>query len=146
MSLRQFQHDDTEAQRIRVARWRSHATRAGAYLAWAVVGVGLAIPGVRGLFRMADRVGETEKFLAGAVLLLLLLPGCLRQPCEPVERETIAPNDQGFLIPYTGDTTKQTATHNEESLRANPVATEPIGIASVGGPHDHRPDRPGADQ
>jgi hypothetical protein len=111
LSLRQFENDDTVAQRIREARRRSDARMAGTYLAWAVVGVVLAIPGVRALFRMADRVRETETFLAGSVLLLLVLPGCLRQPLEPVKLETIGINEEGVSIPYTGDTTRETVFH-----------------------------------
>ena len=42
--------------------------------------------------------------------------------------ETIGPNEEGFLIPYTGDTKKQTSTNNEEFLRANLVATKQIRV------------------
>jgi len=125
-SGRQSEDEHRVAQRIREARWRSDATRAGTYLAWAVVGVVLAMPGVRALFRMADRVGETEKFLAGSVLLLLVLPGCLRQPWEPVKPETIGRTEEGFVIPYTGDTQRATLFHGR-------IAVAPC-------------DRPGADQ
>jgi hypothetical protein len=110
-SPRPFEDDNRVAQRIREARWRSDATMAGTYLAWAVVGVVLAMPGVRALFRMADRVRETETFLAGSVLLLLVLSGGLRQPVEPVEREPIGRNEGGVVVPYTGDTPRETAFH-----------------------------------
>jgi hypothetical protein len=67
-------------------------------------------------------------YLGGAALLLLALPGCMRQPFEPIKLETIGPNEEGFLIPYTGDAKKQTSTNNEEFLRANLVATKQIKV------------------
>jgi hypothetical protein len=66
-SLRQPRGDDAVAQRIRTTQGQSGATVTAGYAAWAIVGFLLAIPGVRALFRMADRVGETEKFLAGTM-------------------------------------------------------------------------------
>ncbi len=67
--------------------------------------------------------------LGGAIALwLLALPGCMRKPFEPVKLETIGPNEEGFLIPYTGDSKKQTSTNNEEFLRANLVATKQIRV------------------
>jgi hypothetical protein len=66
--------------------------------------------------------------MAGTLVFLLVLPGCFRKPFEPVKLETIGTNEEGFLIPYTGDTTQQTSTNNEEFLRANLVATKQIRI------------------
>src|SRR5262245_20765724 len=47
--LRQFENDETVAQRIRETHWTSSTTMAGGFAAWVVVGVLLAIPGVRAL-------------------------------------------------------------------------------------------------
>jgi hypothetical protein len=127
LHLRQFEDNDAVARQVREKHWDSETKIAGAYAGWALVGFLLAIPGVRSLFRRADGIAETEKFLA-ASLVLLLLPGCMRQPFEPVKLETIGPNEEGFLIPYTGDTKKQTSTNNEEFLRANLVATKQIRL------------------
>ena len=132
LHLRQFEDNDTVARQIREARWRSETRIAGAYGAWALVGFVLAMGGVHAMFRRADRVSDVEKFLA-ASLVLILLPGCMRQPFEPVKLETIGPNEEGFLIPYTGDTKKQTSTNNEEFLRANLVATKQIRIPQAAG-------------
>jgi hypothetical protein len=66
--------------------------------------------------------------MAGAMMLLLVLPGCMWKPFEPVKLETIGTHEEGFLIPYTGDSTQQTSTNNEEFLRANLVATKQIRI------------------
>ena len=125
--LRQFENDDAVARRIREAKWDAESKQALAYLGWAVVGFVLSLRGVHLLFRRADRVADVEKYLA-ASLVLILLPGCMRQPFEPVKLETIGPNEEGFLIPYTGDTRKQTSTNNEEFLRANLVATKQIRV------------------
>ena len=127
LHLRQFENDDAVARRIREARWDSQSKLTAAYAAWAFAGFVLALRGVHLLFRKADRVDDVEKYLA-ASLVLILLPGCMRQPFEPVKLETIGPNEEGFLIPYTGDTRKQTSTNNEEFLRANLVATKQIRI------------------
>jgi hypothetical protein len=125
--LRQFENDDAVARRIREAHWDAESKQAAAYGGWALVGFFLAIPGVRSMFRRADGGPELEKFLA-ASLVLLLLPGCMRQPFKPVKLETIGTNEEGFLIPYSGDSRKQTSTNNEEFLRANLVATKQIRI------------------
>ena len=127
LHLRQFENDDAVARRIREARWGSQTKLTAAYAAWAFVGFVLALRGVHLLFRKADRLDDVEKYLA-ASLVLILLPGCMRQPFEPVKLETIGPNEEGFLIPYTGDTRKQTSTNNEEFLRANLVATKQIRL------------------
>ncbi len=127
LHLRQFENDDAVAQRIRETRWDTQAKLTAVYAAWALVGFALALRGVHLLFRKADGVAQVEKYLAGS-LVLMLLPGCMRQPFEPVRLETIGPNEEGFLIPYTGDTRKQTSTNNEEFLRANLVATKQIRL------------------
>ena len=127
LHLRQFENNDAVARQIREAHWDAEAKMALAYAGWALVGFVLALRGVHLLFRKADRVADVEKFLV-ASLVLILLPGCMRQPFEPVKLETIGPNEEGFLIPYTGDTRKQTSTNNEEFLRANLVATKQIRL------------------
>src|SRR5438067_1781074 len=67
LDRRQLQADDAVAQRIRTTPAESGATVTAGYAAWALVGFLLAIPGVRALFRMADRVHETEEFLTGTM-------------------------------------------------------------------------------
>jgi hypothetical protein len=127
LHLRQLENNDEVARRIRESQWNTQSKLAVAYAAWALVGFVLALRGVHLIFRKADRVSDVDKFLAGS-LALLLLTGCVRQPFEPVKLETIGPNEEGFLIPYTGDTRKQTSTNNEEFLRANLVATKQIRL------------------
>ncbi len=127
LHLRQFENSDEVARAIRVERSNADFRMTATYGVWGLVGFVLVMCGVRSLFRRADRVADVEKFLA-ASLVLLLLPGCMRQPFEPVKLETIGTNEEGFLIPYVGDTRKQTSTNNEDFLRANLVATKQIRI------------------
>ena len=62
-----------------------------------------------------------------AALLLLVVTGCYR-PVEPVKLEVIAPNEEGFLIPLTGDTKKQVSTASEEFLKQSLVLTKQVRI------------------
>ena len=93
--LRQFENDDGVAHRIRESHWDASSKLAAAYAVWALVGFVLGLRGVHLLFRKADKVADIEKYLA-AGLVLILLPGCMRQPFEPVKLETIGPNEEGF--------------------------------------------------
>ena len=83
LQLRPFENDNAGARRIGEAQWDSRSKVTGAYAAWALVGFLLALRGVHLMFRKADRVADVEKYLA-ASLVLMLLPGCMRQPLEPV--------------------------------------------------------------
>jgi len=65
--LRQLQDNDALARGMGAIPRVSGAMVAGGFAAWAVAGCLLAVPGVRALFRQADRVRETEQFLAGTV-------------------------------------------------------------------------------
>src|SRR5262249_54447022 len=79
LHLRQFENDDAVARQIRESHWNADSKMTLAYAGWALVGFALALRGVHVLFRKADRVADVEKFLA-ASLVLILLPGCMRQP------------------------------------------------------------------
>ena len=60
-------------------------------------------------------------------LAVLPLAGCWR-PFEPVQLETISPNEEAFLLPLTDDVKKQTSTNNEEYLKENLVYTKQVRI------------------
>jgi hypothetical protein len=65
-----------------------------------------------------------------ALCLLAVLPltaGCWR-PFEPVELQTISPNEEAFLLPLTEDVKRQTSTNNEEYLKQNLVYTKQVRI------------------
>jgi hypothetical protein len=67
---------------------------------------------------------------SGALVLaiaVLPLAGCWR-PFEPVQLETISPNEEAFLLPLTEDVKKQTSTNNEEYLKQNLVYTKQVRI------------------
>jgi regulator of protease activity HflC (stomatin/prohibitin superfamily) len=76
-----------------------------------------------------DVVVMFNKYFKGLAVLLLLfsMSGCWR-PYEPVKLEELGTNEEGFLIPYTGDSTKQTASNNEEFLTKNMVSVKQIKI------------------
>lgn len=61
------------------------------------------------------------------VSVLSATTGCWR-PFEPVQLETINPNEEAFLLPLVGDVKAQTSTNNEEYLRANLVHTKQVKI------------------
>ncbi|HZL88198.1 MAG TPA: hypothetical protein VFB96_07450, partial [Pirellulaceae bacterium] len=69
--------------------------------------------------------------LKAAPLLMALavfpLAGCWR-PFEPIQLETISPNEEAFLLPLTDDVKKQTSTNNEEYLKENLVYTKQVRI------------------
>jgi hypothetical protein len=72
---------------------------------------------------------RARRTLGGAALVLatLTMTGCWR-PFEPVQLETISPNEEAFLLPLTGDVTSQTSTNNEEYLRSNLVYTKQVKL------------------
>jgi hypothetical protein len=64
---------------------------------------------------------------AALLLIIVTMTGCWR-PFEPIQLETINPNEEAFLLPLTGDVTSQTSTNNEEYLRSNLVYTKQVKI------------------
>src|SRR5436190_21548127 len=72
---------------------------------------------------------NSRRRLGGAALVLvaLTMTGCWR-PFEPVQLETINPNDEVFLLPLTGEVSSQTSTNNEEYLRSNLVYTKQVKL------------------
>lgn len=117
---------------------RDHAWRAMSYsLGWLVVG-GLMIALFEKELRMIPvkfsssrgATGSTTRSTTAASLMLLVLcttGGCWR-PFEPVQLETINPNEEAFLLPLLGDVKAQTSTNNEEYLRSNLVYTKQVKI------------------
>ncbi|HEY2416194.1 MAG TPA: hypothetical protein VGI40_28395 [Pirellulaceae bacterium] len=71
--------------------------------------------------------GEKGAMLVLALAMLPLTTGCWR-PFEPVELQTISPNEEAFLLPLTEDVKKQTSTNNEEYLKQNLVYTKQVRI------------------
>jgi len=113
---------------------REHAWRGFSYsLGWLVVtGVVIALFEKElsaGIKRLALR-GSNSANVTTAMLVLLVLgtsTGCWR-PFEPVQLETINPNEEAFLLPLVGDVKAQTSTNNEEYLRSNLVYTKQVKV------------------
>ncbi|WP_425616901.1 hypothetical protein NA78x_000562 [Anatilimnocola sp. NA78] len=130
-SLQQL-HDEGQA---REALDREHAWRGFSYsLGWLVVtGIVIALferelsAGVKRLTSV--RRNSTTNATTAALLLVVLSTstGCWR-PFEPVQLETINPNEEAFLLPLLGDVKAQTSTNNEEYLRSNLVYTKQVKV------------------
>lgn len=96
------------------------------FIGWAVV-AGLSVVMLAGdLRKLCFR--KARPCCAGVLLLgLTVFSGCYR-PFEPVQLEVINPNEEAFLLPYLGDTKKQTSSDNEEYLKASLVYTKQVKI------------------
>ena len=78
-----------------------------------------------GGLRSRARIAKYKRLLLLAATLPLA--GCWR-PFEPIQLETISPNEEAFLLPLTDDVKKQTSTNNEEYLKENLVYTKQVRI------------------
>ena len=131
LSLQQLGDDPT----VRASLDQDHNWRALGYsLGWIVVGcivLALFEPELRKFPLLVQRVRSWRlgrgSAAAGLALLALTTSGCWR-PFEPVQLETINPNEEAFLLPLTGDVKAQTSTNNEEYLRSNLVYTKQVKI------------------
>jgi hypothetical protein len=105
--------------------WRNQAHIAG----WMILGViGMIMFSTE--LRKLSSLATTRRAAASSAALLLAIvtmTGCWR-PFEPIQLETINPNEEAFLLPLTGDVTNQTSTNNEEYLRSNLVYTKQVKI------------------
>lgn len=69
-----------------------------------------------------------SKTLPLAALLWIATAGGCYRPFEPIKLEVIQPNEEAFLLPFTGDAKKQTSSENEEYLKSNLVYTKQVKI------------------
>jgi len=77
--------------------------------------------------RAVRSIPKTFKSLGLAMLLCVPLTGCWR-PFEPNELQVINPNEEGFLLPFTTDPSKQSQTNTEEYFKKNLVFTQQVRI------------------
>lgn len=89
--------------------------------------VGIFVSEISAAMHWLSRRFSPAKATALAALAVLPLGGCWR-PFEPVQLETISPNEEAFLLPLTDDVKKQTSTNNEEYLKENLVYTKQVRI------------------
>lgn len=127
LSLQQLGDDPA----VRATLDQDHTWRALGYsLGWIVMaGIVLALfeQELRQLPALVKRARWRGTTAVGVALLALTSTGCWR-PFEPVQLETINPNEEAFLLPLTGDVKAQTSTNNEEYLRSNLVYTKQVKI------------------
>lgn len=80
------------------------------------------------LIFMGDLRRMLKSFSAAVLLFCVLgLTGCVR-PFEPVKLEVVGSNEEAFLLPFLGDSKKQTSSNNEEYLKSNLVYGKQIKI------------------
>lgn len=70
---------------------------------------------------------KKRMLIAAVAFLATTSLGCYR-PYEPVVLETLGTNEEGFLIPYTGDLQKQTSTNSEDFLKKNMIQVKQVQI------------------
>jgi hypothetical protein len=105
--------------------WRNQAHIAG----WILIGgIGMILfsTEIRKLGALVT-TRRTAATSAAMLLAIVTMTGCWR-PFEPVQLETINPNEEAFLLPLLGDVSSQTSTNNEEYLRSNLVYTKQVKI------------------
>lgn len=125
-AMRQLDDTDDAARTVRVEHWTRNQTYIGALACWALLGFVLFASDVWNWLGRKQK----SKPLGPTLLLLtvsLVAPGCYR-PYEPIQLETIGTSEEGFLIPYTGDSKKQTSSNNEEYLKRNLIYTKQVRI------------------
>jgi regulator of protease activity HflC (stomatin/prohibitin superfamily) len=112
---RQLSDDPAVPNQIRAAHWSRNMAVSTALATWVAVGmliVSLFLP-------------KRSKAISASLLMLAFIPGCYR-PMEPIDLQVIGTNEEAFLIPLTGDSTKQASTGAEDFLRKNLVLTKQI--------------------
>jgi hypothetical protein len=123
VALRQLENPTLQRQvrDAQIARSNQHLIRWGGLAL--LVGLIFSSEIVRGLRLIPTR------FMAVGLGLLLCIPatGCWR-PFEPIKLEVINPNEEGFLLPFTTDPSKQSQTNTEEYFKKNLVFTQQVRI------------------
>ncbi len=77
---------------------------------------------------LAVVIGRRRHVWLGMIALVSLsMTGCWR-PFEPVKLETIQPNEEAFLLPFTDSIENQSSSRTEDYLRRNLVYTQQVKI------------------
>ena len=133
------QDDKTEqAMKQMVDHKAAHAARERHFLesygyafGWLVVlaiGAAMFCGNIKRLVLKAiDKAYGKTGVVATVLLAMLCLGGC-RRPFEPVVLKLVKPNEEAFLIPYTGDDKKQEHSRNEAYLKERLIHAKQIKI------------------
>lgn len=76
-------------------------------------------------------LGDLRRMFKSSVVVIfftLFLTGCGFKPFEPVKLKVINPNEEAFLLPFTGDSKNQSSSNNEQYLKENLVFTKQVKI------------------
>jgi regulator of protease activity HflC (stomatin/prohibitin superfamily) len=93
------------------------------FLGWC----GVAVAGVVIFWREIMELLKGVRQWGAICLLVLPLTGCWR-PFEPIKLVVIESTEEAFLLPFTENVEKQTASHTEEFLRKSLVYTQQVKI------------------
>jgi hypothetical protein len=123
VALRQLENPSLQRQvrDAQLARSNQHLIRWGGLAL--LVGLIFSSEIVRG----ARLIPQRFRLLVLALLFCVPATGCWR-PFEPIKLEVINPNEEGFLLPFTTDPSKQSQTNTEEYFKKNLVFTQQVRI------------------
>jgi hypothetical protein len=123
VALRQLENPNLQRQLRdeQFARSNEHVVR------WGGLALLIALIFVPEIARGFRTVPKTFKSLGLGMLLCVFATGCWR-PFEPIKLEVINPNEEGFLLPFTTDPSKQSQTNTEEYFKKNLVFTQQVRI------------------
>jgi regulator of protease activity HflC (stomatin/prohibitin superfamily) len=127
-ALAQLESTSQQAAQLDQAHQLRALRRAGIAGFVALCGLVLLTPDITAWLLRLKPQGSAVRCKALLIALAAIpLVGCWR-PFEPVQLETISPNEEAFLLPLTDDVKKQTSTNNEEYLKQNLVYTKQVRI------------------
>lgn len=117
--LRQFENNDSVPQVIRAESFTRNSVYFTLFVLWILPGVYM--------------IRNTLKKWMMATLLVLMAfntTGCgfFIKPFQPIDLQVIQNHEEGFLIPLTGDLTKQTAKDNASFLRDKLINVKQIQV------------------
>jgi hypothetical protein len=123
VALRQLENPNVqrEVRDTQFARSNQHVIR------WASLALLIGLIFIPEITHAVRLIPNRFKSLGLGLLLCVLATGCWR-PFEPIKLEVINPNEEGFLLPFTTDPSKQSQTNTEEYFKKNLVFTQQVRI------------------
>lgn len=119
LALKQFDNTDSSVILMKESRQILNIISFVGVVGWFMIGYAL----------FNKEIGKMFKQLMAVLIVGVAISssGCMK-PYQPVKLEELGTNEEGFLIPYTGDLNKQSSSNNEEFLAKNMIAVKQIQI------------------